>query len=202
MKGLLALLLVLVAGQVGAGNLGVYTCPSADPDVTHFAVYADGGLVLSKPIGELEPLLEAADCNLDGTASTDPSDQMRGMVVPAPDGCQTRTYHATFSVGALESNPSPTIASQARPTVPDALVNDDTGIDKLLGHNLAGATVEVFLLDGTPIPVLSATCTVIDIQDTITRTVVVKVTPAGHEGPLKPYIFTYEVEAPTGLVVR
>lgn len=198
----LAILLLLFAAPAAAGELGVYACPSLSPDVTHFAVYADGGLVLSKLIGDLEPFLEATDCNFDGTATTDPTDQMRGIVVPAPDGCQSRVYHATFSVGNLESGPSPTTTSQARPTVPDALVDDVTGIDKLLGHNLTGDVVEVFLLDGTPIPVISATCTVIDIQDTITRTVVVKVTPPGQTGPLKPYIFTYEVQAPTGLVVR
>ena len=194
MKTLPILLSIVLAGVSFAGELGVYSCPTADPDVTHFRVYAAGSLAATVPIAEL--VAGSIQGASDGTC---PGVTLVGTVLTnAPNDCTARNYVARFAIETApgvftESTDSETVVSIARPFVTEVIVGA-AGIRQVKGQNFT-ATTTVSKLDGTPIATTFGSCQILEIEDTATRTIVVN-------SGLLPFTFTIPVEEPQGVEVN
>jgi hypothetical protein len=186
--GGLALLLFFLSAitDTQAGELGVYACPTTDPDVTHYQIHTGDALLARVPRDEL---ISAAGL-VGGIDSPCPGAALMGYVLSGvPDDCTPRTYTARFTVGEVQSRDSSPVTSIARPYVEWVGVAD-TGIRQVVGQNFIPGT-SVTKPDGTPIATVHRTCQVLDITDTVTRQIVVT-TPNG----LLPFEFTIPVDRP------
>lgn len=189
MRCALGLLALLAAGISHAGEVGLYSCPTNDPDVTHYRIYADGVHVATNPVGTLVPSATLlSDCDGEGVAN----DQLLGRVLSGvADNCTPVTYTARWAIEEspgqwLESADSVSVTTQARPSV-NFITAGSAGVRQIVGENFMPGVV-VTKPDGTVISSTLQSCQVIDITDTATRSVVVTVpglTPAQYTFPIE-----------------
>lgn len=193
--GLLALVMLVLAGtSAQAGVLGVYSCPTNESDVTHYRVYEGITLIVDVPIAGLVP---SPGGLVGDTTGPCPGVLLVGTeLTSAPNNCESRTYTARFAIEITpgvfeESGDSPSVTSIARPHVESASVAT-TGIRQVVGENfIVGTTVTK--IDGTVIPTTFMGCQLLEIEDTVVRTIIVT-TPNG----LAPFQFTIPIEVPSG----
>lgn len=192
MRRLCCLLMILMSSTALAGELGIYACPSNDPDVTHYRVYTTGVLSSTAPLATLETAQgKQSDCDGGGT----PDDPIIGVVVPVLDNCTAQNYTARWAVEGppgvfVESGDSVQVLSIARPEI-NSINAGAAGVRQIMGDNFTASAI-VTKVDGTVIPSVFKSCQVIDIQDTATRKLIV-------DTGLLPVTFTFPIEEPQGV---